>query len=110
MKHRADMSRWDVPARCLSAIMNSNPRNLREEPLMSSIVTRIESGRRLRIPAEWGDEFGPEHEVELVRCEEGILVKPLPKTPLLAALERKLPMNRPSHLDLADMDMDALGW
>ncbi len=63
---------------------------------MSSVVTRIESGRRLRIPAEWGDEFGPEHEVELIRCEEGILVKPLPKTPVQAALERKLPMNRPA--------------
>ena len=77
---------------------------------MSSVVTRIESGRRLRIPVEWGEEFEPEHEVELVRCEEGILVKPLPKTPLQAALERKVPMNRPNHLDLADIDMDALGW
>ena len=77
---------------------------------MSTVVTRIESGRRLRIPAEWGEEFAPEHEVELVRCDEGILVKPLPKTPLQAALERKLLMNRPSQLDLADMDMDAQGW
>lgn len=77
---------------------------------MSSIVTIIESGRRLQIPAEWGDEFGPEHQVELVRCQEGILVKPLAKTPLQAALERKLAMNRPTHLDLADFDMDALGW
>ena len=77
---------------------------------MSSVVTQIESGRRLRIPAEWGEEFGPEHEVELIRCKEGILVKPLPKTPVQAALERKLPMNRPTHLDLADMDMDVLGW
>jgi len=64
----------------------------------------------LRIPAEWGEEFGPEHEVELIRCEEGILVKPLPKTPMQSALERKLPMNRPTHVDLADIDMDALGW
>ena len=38
------------------------------------------------------------------------MVKPLPKTPLQAALERKVLMNRPCHLDLADMDMDALGW
>jgi hypothetical protein len=42
---------------------------------MSSVVTRIESGRRMRIPAEWGEEFGAEHELELVRCEEGILVE-----------------------------------
>ncbi len=60
--------------------------------------------------ADWGEEFGPEHEVELVRCKEGILVKPLRRTPVQAALERKLMMNRPSHLDLADLDMDALGW
>jgi hypothetical protein len=77
---------------------------------MSSVVTRIESDRRVRIPADWGEEFGPEHEVELVRCEEGILIKPSPKTPMQAALERKLQMNRPSLLDLADVDMDALGW
>jgi hypothetical protein len=84
--------------------------NLKEGPVMSNVVTRIESGRRLRIPADWGEEFGPEHEVELIRCAEGILVKPLPRTPLQAALERKLPMNRPSLLDLANIDMDALGW
>jgi hypothetical protein len=89
------------------ALIASNPTG---SALMSRIVTRIESDRRLRIPAEWADEFGPEQEVELVRCEEGILVKPLPKTPVQAALARKLLMNRPSHLDLADMDMDALGW
>lgn len=77
---------------------------------MSNVVTRIESGRRLQIPAEWGDEFGPEHEVELVRCNEGILVKPLAKMTVPAALERKLPMNRPTNLDLSDIDMDALGW
>ena len=77
---------------------------------MSSVVTRIESDGRLRIPHEWGEEFAPEHEVELVRCEEGILIKHLPKTLMQAALERKLPMNRPTHLDLADMDMDLLGW
>ena len=77
---------------------------------MSSIVTRIDSDRRLRIPDEWGEEFGPEHEVELVRCHAGILVKPLPKTPMQVALERKLMMNRPTHLDLSEMDMDKLGW
>lgn len=77
---------------------------------MANFVTRIESERRLRIPDEWGEDFAPEHEVELVRCEEGILVRPLPKTPLQIVLERKLPMNRPTHLDLADMDMDTLGW
>ena len=27
-----------------------------------------------------------------------------------AALERKLMMNRPTHLDLAELDMDVLGW
>jgi hypothetical protein len=76
---------------------------------MSSVVMRIESGRQLRIP-DWGEEFGPEHEVELIRVEVGILVKPLPKTPVQAALARKLPMNRPTHLDLSDLDMDALDW
>lgn len=78
--------------------------------VMSNIFTRIESDGRLPIPYEWGEEFAPEHEVELVRCEEGILIKPLSRTPLQAALERKLPTNRPTHLDLADMDMDTLGW
>jgi hypothetical protein len=77
---------------------------------MASTVTRIDSGRRLRIPPEWGEEFGPEHKVELVRCEDGILVKPVPRTPVQAALERKLQMNRPTHLDLVDVDMDVPGW
>jgi hypothetical protein len=77
---------------------------------MSSVVTRIESDRRLRIPHEWGEEFAPEQQVELVRCEAGILVKPLAKTRMQVALERKLMMNRPTHLDLADIDMDVLGW
>jgi len=90
--------------------MTSIATNPSEKPMMSSIVTRIESGRRLLIPAEYGEEFGPEHEVELVRCKEGILIKPLPKTLVQVALERKLVMNRPTHIDLADLDMDALGW
>ncbi len=77
---------------------------------MSSFVTRIESDRRLRIPADWGEEFAPEHQVELVRCEGGILVKPLPMKPLQVALAQKLVMNRPTHLDLADIDMDSFGW
>jgi len=37
-------------------------------------------------------------------------LKPVPEMPVQAALERKLTMNRPTHLDLADVDMDALGW
>jgi hypothetical protein len=37
-------------------------------------------------------------------------LKPVPKMTVQAALERKLSMNRPTHLDLADIDMDALGW
>jgi hypothetical protein len=73
-------------------------------------VTQIESDRRWRIPVEWGEEFGPEHQVELIRCKEGILVKPLPKSLLQTVLERKLPMNCPTHLDLADLDMDEVGW
>ena len=77
---------------------------------MSSIVTQIESDGRLRIPDDWGDGFAPEREVELVRCEEGILVKPLLKTAMQRALERKLPMSHPTHLDLADLDMDQFGW
>lgn len=77
---------------------------------MSSVVTKIEPDGRLQIPGDWGDEFGPEHEVELVRCEEGILVRPLPKMAVEAALKKKLAMNRPTHLDLADIDMDDLGW
>lgn len=68
---------------------------------MSSVVMRIESDRRLRIPPEWGDEYGPEQEVELVRCNGGILVKPVTKIAVQTALERKLSMNCPIQLDLA---------
>jgi hypothetical protein len=75
-----------------------------------SIVTRIDPDRRLRIPDELGEEFAPEREVELVPCAEGVLVKPVRKTRLAMALERKVTMNQPTHLDLSDMDMDAIGW
>ena len=37
-------------------------------------------------------------------------LEPAPVTPVQAALERKLTMNRPTYLDLADIDMDDLGW
>jgi hypothetical protein len=77
---------------------------------MSNVVTRIESDRRVRIPEDWGDDFSPDHAVELVRCEEGILLKPVASSAIKAALGRKLSMNRPSHVDLADLDMDVLGW
>ncbi|MBI2877082.1 MAG: hypothetical protein HYY20_09400 [Candidatus Tectomicrobia bacterium] len=77
---------------------------------MTGIITKIEPDRRLRIPEELGEEFMPEQEVELVRCEEGLLVKPLGKTPLEVALQRKVMMHQPTHLDLSDMDMDTLGW
>ena len=98
-----------MAARCLAVIMTSIEEP-DKGPVMSTVVIRIESDGRLRIPAEWGEEFGPEHEVELIRCKEGILVKPLANISMQAVLERKLPMNRPTHLDLADTDMDALGW
>jgi hypothetical protein len=81
-----------------------------EDLPMSSIVTRIESDRRVRIPDEWGEEFAAEHQVELVRCEVGILVRPLPMNPLQVALARKLVMNRRTHFNLADIDMDRFGW
>lgn len=77
---------------------------------MTGIVTRIEPDRRLRIPEEWAAEFAPEQEVELVRCEKGILIKSLRKTALEVALQRKVRMNQPTHLDLSELDMDALGW
>ncbi len=77
---------------------------------MSSVIGRIESDGRLRIPDDWGEGFAPEHEVELVRCPEGILVKPFHETALQRALRRKLPMRRPTHLDLSDLDMDEFGW
>lgn len=77
---------------------------------MLSIIRRIEPDGRLRIPDDWGEGFTPEHEVELVRCEEGILVRPCGKSALQKALERKLPMHRPTHLDLGDVDMDEFGW
>ena len=48
---------------------------------MSSIVTRIEPERRLRIPDEWGDEFSPDHAVELVRCAGEFSSSHCPKRP-----------------------------
>jgi hypothetical protein len=75
-----------------------------------SIVARIGADRKLPIPDELGKEFAPEQEVELVPCAEGLLVKPLRRTSLARALQRKVVMNQPTHLDLSEIDMDAIGW
>jgi hypothetical protein len=76
---------------------------------MSPLIT-IDADRRVRIPEEWGEEFAPEQQVELVRCEDGLLLKPVHRTPLTEVLRDKLEMGRPTHLDLSDLDMDELGW
>lgn len=75
-----------------------------------STIAKLDHSRRLRIPEEWGEEFTPWEEVELVRCEEGVLVKPLRNAALQVALQRKVMMKEPTHLDLGDVDMDAIGW
>lgn len=74
------------------------------------LVTKIDADRRLRIPEDWGDEFAPDQEVELVRHEDGVLIRPVRKTDLATVLKRKFKMNRPVYLDLSDLDMDELGW
>jgi hypothetical protein len=75
-----------------------------------TIITRIDTDRKVRTPEEWGEEFAPEQEVELVPHEDGLLVRPTRKSALKAALERKVVMNQPTHIDLSDLDMDTLGW
>lgn len=74
------------------------------------MVTKIDADRRLQIPDEWGEQFGPEQQVELVPCEEGMLVKPIRRLSLMEVLQRKVKMDRPTHLDVSDLDMDELGW
>jgi hypothetical protein len=75
-----------------------------------SLVTRIDADRRLQIPDEWGEQFGPDQQVELVPCEEGLLVKPIRRTSLTEVLRQKVKMDRPTHLDLSDLDIDDFGW
>lgn len=74
------------------------------------MITRVDSERRLRLPEEWSEEFPADQDVELVQCDEGVLLRPVRQTALQAALERTFPMNRPSHLDLSDLNMDTLGY
>ncbi len=74
------------------------------------MIATIDQKRRLQIPEEWASEFAPKVEVELEHCDEGLLVKPLRKSPLRAALEHKVSMQQPVCLDLSELDMDLLGW
>ena len=74
------------------------------------MVTRIDADRRLQIPDEWGEQFGPEQQVELVPCEEGMLVKPIGRVSLTEVLQQKVKMDRPTHLDLSDLDLSEFGW
>ena len=75
-----------------------------------NLVTKIDADRRLQIPDEWGEQFGPEQQVELVPCEEGMLVKPIHRISLTEVLRQKVKMDRPTHLDLSDLNMDEFGW
>jgi hypothetical protein len=74
------------------------------------MVARIDAERRVRLPDEWGDEFAPDQEVELLRREDGVLLRPLRPSRLQAALQRKFKMNQPALLDLSDVDMDTVAW
>ena len=73
-------------------------------------VVRIDREGKIAIPSGLGPDLRPDQEVELVPCGEGLLVLPLGKLLLADVLRQKLTMNRPTHLDLADLDMDELGW
>lgn len=75
-----------------------------------SLVTKIDANSRLRIPDEWREQFGPEQPVELVPCEDGILVRPIRRALLTDVLRQKVTMVRPTHLDLSEVDMDEFGW
>jgi hypothetical protein len=75
-----------------------------------SLVTKIDADSRLRIPDEWREQFGPEQLVELVPCEDGMLVRPIRRASLTEVLRQKVTMVRPTHLDLSDLDMDEFGW
>lgn len=75
-----------------------------------AIIATIDAERKLRIPDEWARDFTPATQVEVEGCKGGLLVKPLNKTRLQAALERKVKMHEPTCLDLSDLDMDAVGW
>ena len=70
------------------------------------VVARLDSERKLRLPEEWSEQFPPDQEVEMELCDDGVLVKPVRETPLQRALRRKFKINRPSHLDLSDLNMD----
>ena len=54
------------------------------------MLTQIDADRRLQIPDEWGEQFGPEQQVELVPCEEGMLVKPIRRVSLMEVYQRAL--------------------
>ena len=74
------------------------------------MITKLDAERKLLLPREWAVEFGAKQEVELVRCADCVLIKPLSRNALQTALKRKVAMNQHTQLDLSDLDMDALGW
>ena len=46
----------------------------------------------------------------MVPCEEGMLVKPIRRVSLTEVLRQKVKMDRPTHLDLSELDIDEFGW
>ncbi len=74
------------------------------------VVTRVDAEGRIRIPEQWGDDFGPDREVELERRPEGLLIRPRRRLTMAEALRQKYPMRDPACLDLSRLDMDDFGW
>jgi hypothetical protein len=76
---------------------------------MSTVITPVEPGHRVRLPAEWASEFGLEHVAALEKTTRGIWVLPCPTRTWDEVFADKLRTGpRPSALDLSEVSGDDL--
>jgi bifunctional DNA-binding transcriptional regulator/antitoxin component of YhaV-PrlF toxin-antitoxin module len=68
--------------------------------------TKIAADGTITIPKEMLSDAQLYGEVELIKCEEGILIKPKAQKSWGDFFETKLKMNKPIYIDLSEVNED----
>ena len=66
------------------------------------VVTPIEDGNRIQLPADWTEELKLSGRAALERTAEGILVRPCPAATWDEVFANRVPVGRASPVDRVD--------
>ena len=76
------------------------------QKMPNTINTTIAADGTITIPKEMLSDTQLNGEVELIECEEGILIKPQTKKSWGDFFETKLKMNKPIYINLSEVNED----